>query len=49
MSSVVRATPFAVPSILYGARIGRIRSEEDASQMLVESIASIIVLSFFAA
>jgi aminobenzoyl-glutamate transport protein len=43
---------FAVPSIVYGVHIGRIRSDKDASKMLVESIAAmapIIVLSFFAA
>jgi len=43
---------FAVPSIVYGVRVGRIKSDKDASRMLVESIAAmapIIVLSFFAA
>ncbi|MEM9802983.1 MAG: AbgT family transporter, partial [Planctomycetota bacterium] len=43
---------FTVPSVVYGVKIGKIRTDKDAARMLVESIAAmapIIVLSFFAA
>ncbi|MEL6429978.1 MAG: AbgT family transporter [Planctomycetota bacterium] len=41
-----------VPSLVYGARVGKIKNDKDAARMMVESVrdmAPIIVLAFFAA
>lgn len=42
---------FTVPSLVFGIRVGKIRSDKDGARMMVESIAAmapIIVLAFFA-